>query len=332
MEPAFDETTYLRAFGLKKKADRDFADGLVQALAQIDRALLPGAAPHPLAHLIEVGPRSIDQLMSLVDTGSDRQQVDAIDALAHILLGTQDRDASARLKKKLAETDNSDIAALLEKTLAIAGDDATLEEQLRRLGDDDPGVVATAARLLGFGRFRPAVPVLKGLVSPEHLYESRWVIWALGEIGDEAALPALEIALSNAFRVVDCLIAIGKIGMITSIPACTPHLTSAFPEQKDAAVRGLAMILDKNREHVRYIGALRDQLARMIEHELADTQAELSGSTRFHMLLCLARLGHRLDEARVKRYLGVGVEDPQLKRVAPSTKQDSKVFKRIRRR
>jgi HEAT repeat protein len=332
-QPAFDEATYVRSFGLKKKADREFVEGIIAALGKIDRALLPPPAEHPLAALISQGPQAIDQLLDLVEKGDERKQRDALDALAHVLLGTQDRGARERLKQVLKATDDVEVAALLEKTLAIAGDDATLIEQMRRLSDEDPAMVASAARLLGFGRYRPAVPVLKGLVSPERFYESRWVIWALGEIGDPAALPALEIALAHAFRVVDCLIAIGKIGQIVSIPKLTPHLTG-ISEQKDAAVRALAMILDKNREDVRWMGALRDQLAGMIERDLADPDAPLSGSTRFHMLLCLARLGHKLDESRVKRYLGVGIDEADARHVATlvsgrkQSEADAKVFKR----
>jgi HEAT repeat protein len=328
-EPAFDEATFEKAFGLKKKADRDFVDGIVSALQKIDRALLPPPASHPLQSLIAQGPRGIDSLLDLVERGTDRQRKDAVDALAHVLLGTHADDKSrGRLKAALKATDDVDMAALLEKTLAIAGDEAVLVEQLRRLADEDPAVVASAARLLGFGRYKPAVPALKGLVSPERFYESRWVIWALGEIGDPAALPALEIALSHAFRVVDCLIAIGKIGQLTSIPLLTPHLVGGFPEQKDAAVRALAMILDRNRDNARTMGALRDQLAGLIERDLSVVDAPLSGSTRFHMLLCLARLGHKLDEPRVKKYLGIGLEESEVKRPL-NKKPDARVFKRI---
>lgn len=324
--PAFDDVTYARAFGLKKKAERDFVEGLVAVLGKMDRALLPPPATHPLASLIAQGPRGIEPLLDLFDkssaAGDTHKAADALDALSHVLLGTQDRGAHARLKSALGATDEVAVAALLAKTLAIAGDDETLVEQLRRLGDDDPAVVASAARLLGFGRYRPAVPALKGLVSPERFYESRWVIWALGEIGDPAALPALEIALAHAFRVVDCLIAIGKIGQLTSLPAVTPHLVSGIAEQKDAAVRALAMILDNHRDDARFMGALRDQLAGLIERDLADASAPLSASTRFHMLLCLARLGHKLDESRVKKYLGVPLDA-----VAP-TVADKRIWKR----
>lgn len=316
------EDTFKKVFGLTKKAERDFATDLVAALGRLDRALLPPPASHPLAALIAEGPRAVDRLLALVERGSAREAANAADALAHVLAGqSAPTTTHERLRGALkSRAGDADLEALLAKTLALTGDEGFLAEQLRRLSDDDPGVVATAARLLGFGRATFAVPALMGLVSPERFYESRWVIWALGEIGDPRALPALEIALAHAFRVVDCLIAVGKIGRLTSIPLLTPHLLAGHAEQKDAAVRALAMILDKNREGARVMGALRDQLAGVIERDLADLQAPISTSVRFHMLLCLARLGVHLDAARVRKYLGLPPAGPADGRASPFTR------------
>lgn len=332
-EPLFSEETFQKAFGLSKKAERDFVTEVVSALGRLDRGLLPPPASHPLAALIAEGPRAVDRLLGLIERGSSKEAADATDALAHVLAG-QSAPASTqeRLRAAIkAKAGDPDLEALLAKTLALTGDEAFLAEQLRRLSDDDPGVVATAARLLGFGRATFAVPALMGLVSPERFYESRWVIWALGEIGDARALPALEIALAHAFRVVDCLIAIGKIGRLTSIPQLSPHLMGAFSEQKDAAVRALAMILDKNRDGARVMGALRDQLAGLLERDLADPQAPVSTSVRFHMLLCLARLGVRLDAARVRRYLGVTADGVLDGRSSPFARAPTPAMARPRR-
>lgn len=325
--PAFDDDVYTRRFGLTKTADKRWADELVRALAQVDRALLPPAATHPLAAKIAEGTAALPSLMALVAQTTGQECFDALDATAHVLLATDQPalEVAARLKQVLATEKDPDMIARIAKTLAIARDESLLRDQIKRLGDDDPAVVASAARLLGLGRWRPAVPALKGLVSPERIYESRHVIWALGEIGDADALPALEIALANAFRVVDCLIAIGKIGRITSVPSVTPHLVSSFPEQKDAAARALAMILDDNRLISSRQPALKDVLVPLIEGQLADPRAPLSGSTRFHMLLCLARLSHPLDPARVRKYLGLTLDEASAQEIAGFVKGGPKV-------
>ncbi len=317
---ALPEETWRDLFGLARRAERDAANRLVSALSKIDRGLLPPAATHPYEMHIAQGSAGLAPLLALVEEGSEREWFNALDALAHIAFTITSADAVssggrvddvviAKLRAQLKRSDlSSDQLALVTKTLAIARDHGVLHEQLHRLTDDDPGVVASAARLLGLGRYAPAARVLRELVSPERFYESRAVIWALGEIGDPAVLPALYRALAQAFRVVDCAIAIGKIGQLTSVGELTPLLLVGPPEQKDAAVRALAMILDHHRNEQKPLGELFSTLAGLIEAQL-ESGEPLSGSTRFHMALCLARMGRQLDEARLRRLLRLGVDD-----------------------
>jgi HEAT repeat protein len=320
MLQALPEETWRDLFGLAKRAERDAANKLVTALNKIDRGLLPPAATHPFEAHIAAGAAGIAPLLELLETGTEREWFNALDALAHITFtitspdtvnagGKVDDAVIARLRAQLKRKDlSTDQLALVTKTLAIARDHGVLHEQLHRLADADPGVVAGAARLLGLGRYAPAARVLRELVSPERFYESRAVIWALGELADPDVLPALYRALAQAFRVVDCAIAIGKIGQLSSVGQLTPLILTGPPEQRDAAVRALAMILDHHRNDEKPLGDLFASLKNLLEVQL-ESGGELSGSTRFHMLMCLARMGQRLDEPRVRRYLRLGVDD-----------------------
>lgn len=257
---ALPEETWTDLFGLSKRSDREFGDRLVTALSKIDRGLLPPASSHPFEGFIARGTAALPDLLPLLETGTERDWFNALDAVAHICFaitsaGSDGRTGGAvdgaiigRLRAQLKRPDLSiDQLALVTKTLAIARDHGVLHEQLHRLADSDPGVVASAARLLGLGRYAPASRILRELVSPERFYESRAVIWALGELGDPDVLPTLYRALAQAFRVVDCTIAIGKIGQLTSVGQLTPLVLTGAPEQRDAAVRALAMILDHHR-------------------------------------------------------------------------------------
>lgn len=324
---ALPEEAWRDLFGLVKKADRDYGEKLVAALAKIDRGLLPPAAPHPYEQHIAAGRAGLEPLFVILEGDDERSWFNALDAIAHVFFTLTAPDSTSgsgvepalldRLRKQLARPALSpDAQALVVKTLAIAKDEAVLRTQLARLADRDPGVVATAARLLGLGRYAPAARLLRELISPERFYESRAVIWALGEIGDPAVLPALYRSLGEAFRVVDCLIAIGKIGQVTSVGELMPMVLSGAPEQKDAAWRAMAMILDHHRNQQKDLGVIFSQLKNFIEVQLASTTAQLSGSTRFHMLLCLARMGESLDPARVRRYLQLGVDDAEASAVA----------------
>jgi hypothetical protein len=316
----FSQETYRKVFGLKKVKDIEYVESLVGALERIDRALLPKPAGHPLQGLISEGDKSVDKLVEMARGSDEQKSLDAIDALAHVFLYTKpSTDALQKLRglaKTAAEDKNPDKAGLVLKLLAIGRDEALLQEQLRRLDDDDPGVVASAARLLGLGRYAPAVGVLKMLISPDRMFESRWVIWAIGEIGDPDALPQLEYALGSGFRTVDCLVAMGKIGELISVPKLTPMIMSGLPEQRDAAYRALAMILNDNRTIVQDLEALKKDLTELIMSQMADEELTKSGSMRFHMCLCLARLGEKLDVARVKKFLGLSLDENQASQMA----------------
>jgi HEAT repeat protein len=314
---ALPEDMWRDVFGLTRRGDRAFAERLVAGLQKIDRGLLPPTSTHPFAEHIAAGSAGLAPLLDVLDTGTEREWLDALDAVAHIAFAHASSstplpaDVLPRLRAGLGRPQATpEQRTLIAKTLALAGDEALLREQLTRLTDEDPAVVASAARLLGLGRFRPAAPALRELVSPARFFEARPVIWALGEIGDVEALPVLYRALAEAFRVVDCLIAIGKIGQIASLGALTPMALDGAAEQRDAAWRAIAMVLDQHRDAAEPLAPIFQSLRSFIEAQLG-SDAPLSGSTRFHMLLCLARMGVGLDPARVRAFLRLGVDDAE---------------------
>jgi HEAT repeat protein len=275
---------------------------------------LPGAASHPYADLIVQGTSSVPGLCAILDKGDLRKSYDALDAMGHIFVYAPASDDAILTIRSLLDAEDIMLSTLAAKVLAIGNDRVFLHEQLSRLADEDPGVVATAARLLGLGRYQPVVPVLRALVSPDRIFESRDVIWALGEIGDPAALETLDYALGSAFRTVDCLIAMGKIGQVISIPKIMPMIQTGLPEQRDAAYRALAMILasEGNRNLVQGVEELVEALPSLIRKQLRDLGERLSGSTRFHMLLCLARLGQKLERGEFRTHLGIELKKEEM--------------------
>lgn len=311
---SFEPETFRHFFGLNEDKDIAFADGMVSALQKIDRGLLPPAAVHPYAGLISIGTAGVSELIGVVENGDRQERLDGLDALAHILAyapaSTETLDRLKQLLNQVGQEGHDDeLAALLSKTIALGKDEAFLHAQFVNLASDDPGLIATSARLLGFGKYEPAVPVLNALVSPERFYESRYVIWALGEIGSDAALPILGYSLAAGFRAVDCMIAMGKIRDISSIPKLTPMILQGLPEQRDAAYRALSMILAEHREFVQSLEHTCKEFAQLIIGQFEDDRLELSGSTRFHMALCLARLGQKLEIGQLRRYLGTEMDE-----------------------
>lgn len=304
---AFSDATYATLFGATKRGDRAFADDVVAAVAKIDRGMLTPPLPHPHGALIAAGTKSVDALLSYVEAGLlderatpriEQRGLDAVDALANIFLYAPAPPAArARLRAVLRAVEDGTRIAILAKTLAIGRDEELLFHQMRALADDDPGIVASAARLVGYGKYRPALPILVELVSPRRFFESSSVIWALGEIGSLDALPVLARALSQQFRVPEALMALGKLRDVACLPIVMPWAAHGTVEQKDAAWRAMASILDENR------GALADVVTALADAQLAEAGA--SGTVRVHALLCLARSGRKMSPDKIKRALGV---------------------------
>lgn len=316
----YDDRTYRGVFGLHAPADQVWANRLLGALARIDPFLLAGTSKHPLMYLIAAGQEGIDPLLQLVETTMGRPRFEALDALAQIFVAMAPPPAAlARLRAVLAREPSPEVQADLLKTLALARDPALVREQLERLADPDPGIVASAARMLGYARFAPAAQVLARLVSPERSFEARFVIWALGEIGADIALPALYDAVEHGFFVVDVCVAIGKIGQITSVGRLVPVLLRGLAEEREAAARGLAQILDRHRPldaGSSVLEPLFERLTDLFQNLLNTADARVSPSTRFHLLLGLARMGRRIDPARLRRFLNVTLDGDELEGVA----------------
>ncbi len=63
------------------------------------------------------------------------------------------------------------------------------------------------------------------------------MIGALREIGSIDTLAKLEKVLFERFRSIDCLMAIGKIGSITSVPNIMLIIMPGSAEQKEAPIK-----------------------------------------------------------------------------------------------
>lgn len=311
-EQVFTDETYNKVFGFKEREEIDFAENLMHSLHKIDPTLLPMPTKHLYAEWIAKGSKGLKELFRIYETTVGEEQIYAIDAIAQIYLNAGSTSESNEwLWERMEQATDARNKDQIAKCLAIGGDEIFLREQLSRLADEDPAIVASAARFLGYGCYGPALPALRALVSPARIYESRHVIWAIGEIGAQDALPELERALEQGFRSNDCLMAIGKIGLLGSVPKIMPFLQNGLPDQKEVAFQALAMILNANAEYQEVIKPLQDLLVPIIMGQLESEFADFGIKARFYMLLCLARLNYKMEKSLVRKYLGIDMGEKE---------------------
>jgi hypothetical protein len=307
MEHHFEPEVYRQHFGIDSNEDIAFAEEVLQALQKIDRALVPRSYTHPYMEQIRAGHTAVDGLLEALDAPIEgTTTADVLDALSYIYLNEEiSTAASQKIQGYLGDEDLAPIAA---RCLAIGRDHSFLLNTMEGLSSDDPGVVASAAMLMGYGRFEEAVPVLLPLLSPLRFVESRSVIWALGEIGSEEAIPRLTRALSEHFRPVDCLISLGKIGAITSLGALTPHVMGGARELRETALKSLSMILSKQND-LTFLAPLRESMEGLLTQIATE---DPSNTARFYALLSLSRLGVKWKQNQLRRSLNMSLPEEQI--------------------
>ncbi len=118
---------------------------------------------------------------------------------------------------------------------SILAEQGTFFAICQALSSSDPDLVIGAALVLGRMNDKRAVPfLLRAFLTPDGK-KAQAIAWALGELGDAQAVPFLEEAILASFIPSSAIIALGKIGVRSSLP-----ILLACLEEKDELLRALA--------------------------------------------------------------------------------------------
>jgi len=284
--------------------DYERALSFVEAVARISPDLLP-RIDHPLAGHIAAGPAAFPDLMQRLE---DEEEIEVVvDAISRIVERHVATEPIMEALRRVARTDNVEVASLAAKALALGGDRELLEGEHRMLSSPSLGRVRTAAHLLGWGRWRPAIPDLMRLLQPFRVSIADAVLWSLGEIGDPSALPALHAFLETGSMLRESVEACGKIGSERSIRYLIPILEHALAVDRASAARAMGMIAVRTGATLdpTLMSALRSALSRAIDRD--DDK-----SVRYHAIIASARLGEPIDPRRISRALDVQLPAKQL--------------------
>lgn len=304
----FSPEMYRTFFGVAQEKDITFAEEMLDAIGAIDRALVPRGGTHPyMEHIIQGAPGIPALLNYLEHPMEGTAKGDVLDALSYIFLNMKaPTSATSAIRRYLKDRVFGPLAA---RALAIAQDEAFLTDMMQGFTSEDPAEVASTAMLMGYGRFRPAIPALLGLLSPLRFIESRAILWALGEIGSEEAIPHITRCLADAFRPIDALMALGKIGNIGTLGLLIPYIMKGETESRQTALCALSMILEK------YSDA--DNAMQELTHSLNDMLQQIAlndenRTARFYAMLSLARLGEKMDQAQIRQALDMSIGQKQM--------------------
>lgn len=287
-----------------------FTDQILTALGKISPELTPTLFSHPLADFVLDGVASLPALADWLGRAkTDDERVAIVDAMSEIFV-RENATASAltAIGKLLGSTQSEAVATTAARALAMARDPGFLDQQHNFLASESPTELRRAALLLGYGRYEPAVPRLLELLREDQLTLWEPIIWALGEIGDAAALPKLHRLLHAHLAVELVIEALGKIGDATSAVRILPVLIEGAQSAREKAAQALARIARAND------GALLDpELTRSVLLALERVvDQDDSRLARFHAVVALSWLGGTLDPKRVLAALGGQLGESEL--------------------
>ena len=283
---------------------------LVPALARVDPELVPQALEHPYAEAITKG---IGAYAGLLAEYRAQKTEDGRGAVLEAICQILEREHPTRevveaLQRIMQGTKSSALLSLAARALATAREPAFLEQQRQFLASSSPSELRRSARLLGHGRYAPAVPALLALLRPDNMAAADVAVWALGEIGDPAAVPALHAMLERFVLTEAVLDALGKIGARVSVLRILPVLLEGTASQRAAAARALARVADAQD------GDLGDKaLARTLREALEKViLGDPAVAVRFYALVAFAHLDGHLTPNQILTALGGGLAADEL--------------------
>jgi HEAT repeat protein len=296
--------------GLDDARHKDFGAQIIQALEKISPELLPKMIHHPFAKEIARGADSYTKLLDRARHGkSDEERAGAIDAIGEIASReSANEEVIGALQKILGEAKSELVASMAARALASANDAAFLEHQHNLLLSDKPTEMRIAVKLLGFGRYARAVPALLDVLKVENAVVAETIIWTLGEIGDEAAVPKLHALLTQFGMTEEVLEALGKIGSRASIVRITPLLLEGSEDQRELAAEALAKIARRN--HGSFGDPGLDQSMRAVLEKVIDE--DQSRVARFYAIVAYSLIGGHLEPKRILAALGGKLSDKEL--------------------
>ncbi|MEE2903140.1 MAG: HEAT repeat domain-containing protein [Myxococcota bacterium] len=312
--PAVPPELLADLLGAKKNKQIEFVGQLVEALEQVSPNLVPRLDDHPYADAIIEGPSACSTLLRLYHSEKDELAkaaiLDAITRINHQDFPTQ--EVLTSLEKILSECKSEILVSAAATALASARHESFLEQQKAFLASDSPSQVRISAKLLGYGRYEPATAALLTLLQPDNMAVADSVIWALGEIGHESALPTLHEMLTASVMSEEVLDAMGKIGNLTSVVRVIAILLEGTIQQREKAAQAFSRIARNND------GQLDDDELQARSLGLLESLIEKDKSilVRFHCIVTHSILGGHLTSGQIMKALGARVSPSRLDSVA----------------
>lgn len=283
--------------------DAGFEKQIEKGVNSFYKTFFVRGAENRFDELIEDGQKAYPDLVEALGDADRGERVDALVALGRLFSSHGFSDESLRAVVKHAKAIHEEgmgperHAALF--AMGRAGEKSLIESFMPLLAAPDPDAVTVACYVLGYARWKPALPFLKYLVDQNETQIVQAAIWALGQIGDAEALDLLLPMLRRGENVEWLVGALGDIGDVSALDALLPLLSSDITDIRVLTIMSIYAIVEQNKDR-----KVRRDLAWM-ESELRTAATDSFPPVAVFAMNTLVALGHKIGKEDVRAALNL---------------------------
>lgn len=289
---------------------------LQRTMEQILATFFVAGAENRFSAVVEKGVQAYPILLEALAADERAIRVDALQTIGR-LFETHGADMAVLRQvvdhsKRIAEGQMGPERQAALYAIGRSGERSLIAGFVPLLAQENPAFVNVALLVLGYARWRQAVPYIRWIAARNQRATVGAAIWALGQIGDVAVLDLLLPMLRRGENVEWIAGALGDLGSPLALEDAMTLLTHERVDTRFLGMAAIWAIVDHNKDR-----ALRRELGWM-EAGLRRTALDSFPPVAVYALMTLAALGCRISHDELLHALGERAPAPTFSPGSPT--------------
>jgi hypothetical protein len=290
-------------------AESEVQQRLVRKLRRVHQTFFERGAENRFNDLVEQGRHAYAELIAALADKDAGERIDALVILGRLFDShgpTEDALAAVlQHSKTIREGGMGPERQAALFALGRSRDAELIESFVPLLASDDPSAVNVALFVIGYARWRDAAPFVRFLVNQGRAETMAAGIWTLGQLGGDTDSVDLLLPMLRRNEHVEWVVgALGDIGDPAALDDLVPLLTDPRPDVRFLTIASISALVEQNIDR-----KLRRNWTWM-HGPLQVAARDAFPPVAVLALLVLAELGVGLDEARVTELFELGADGP----------------------
>ncbi len=285
--------------------ETNLEDKLKRKVSDFYRTFFERGAENRFSDLVEQGTDAFPDLVEALSEDDTGERVDALVAMGRLFeTHGADEEVLSTVVNHSKIIREGGMGPERQAALFAIGrsrEPALIEGFIPLLAQPDSSAVNVALFVLGYARWKEAVPFIKYIVNENHRDTVHTAIWALGQIADVESVDLLLPMLRRGENIEWVAGALGDIGSPEALSDLANLLNNPRTDVRFLAVAAIYAIVEQNKDR-----KLRRDWVWLVPQLRTATQDGFPPVAAFGMFT-LAELGHKLEEGEVRRVFNLDV-------------------------